>query len=80
MLETQNIHMIKELVKGLEEHAERSELVYEQHIDILKGRLMDRDEQIEGLIRELAQYRGNGVQQCKTERDRRSTSRLLDPH
>lgn len=76
MIDTANIHMIKDLVKGLEEHAHRSELVYQQHIDILKGRLLDRDDQIENLQRELAHCKGAEGLFQKT--DRKNTSRGKD--
>ena len=65
-------------MKGLEEHSQRSELVYQQHIDILKGRLLDRDEQIECLIRELSQYKGSEYSCIKTDKDRKATSRFKD--
>lgn len=62
---THSIHSMKELVKGLEEHTQRSELVYQQHIDILKGRLMDRDVHIEALTKELALLKGQTMQPWK---------------
>ena len=52
-----NMHMLRDLIKGLEEHAQRTETVYQQQIDILKARLLDRDEQIHSLFNELLLYR-----------------------
>lgn len=41
--------MIKDLIREMEEHTQRNQVVYQQHLDILQGRLLDRNEKIKTL-------------------------------